>query len=165
VSGDGLSKKERIAAEIAECRNAAGVIEVDRVIEAARNPASVMHDEFPWDVNVAAQIAWRARARELIRECRTIITYADRQLAVPVYVSNPQTTVGGYIRTVSVARNAAMKRLALEAEVGRIRSAIQRALSLAIAFDLAPQFEAMLQRVVEIEIELGTRVDEVEGVA
>ena len=147
------AQKQALAAAIEACRDADGVIKKEAVVAAAKDTANVLHGEFPWDLEVAAQIAWLARAGELIKECREIVVYGKRQIAIPTYI--PATTRSGYVRTLSVASNAALKKQALDAEVERIKQAIHRAMSLAIAFSLEAQFEEMLEKVVEIELELG----------
>jgi hypothetical protein len=145
-------RKRRIAAAIEACRDEDGLIQPQRVYEAAKDPDNDLHAEFDWDVDRAAHVAWLARARELIREVRHIVVYGKRQVAVPSYVPSPRTT--GYMKTVTVAKNAALKKAALQAELDRIRGAIQRAHSLAIAFGLEARFETMLRQVVEVELAL-----------
>lgn len=49
-----------------ELRDDAGVILADDVWRAARAPEHVMHKEFQWDRDKAAQAHWRQRARALI---------------------------------------------------------------------------------------------------
>lgn len=148
------TKREMIAAAIAGCRDKDGNIRPKRVVQAARNKNSVLHDEFEWNETVLVQQALEARAAELIRQCRDIIVYGERKLISPTYISNPSTPDSSYIRTLAVAKNASMKTLALEAELARIRSAIHRAMSLALVFSLEDQFEQLLEQVSQIEIAL-----------
>lgn len=44
-----------------------GLLEVDDVIDDARNPKSPLHDRFTWNVAEAAVQWWRQEARQLIR--------------------------------------------------------------------------------------------------
>ena len=155
MSARSEERKRRLAVAIEACRNADGIIEKKRIVEAAKDdPDNPLHVEFDWNLESAANTAWLARAGELIAECRTIVQYRGREVAVPTYIPNPRRVDGGHVRTIAVASNAALKETALRAELDRIRAAIHRALSLAQAFDLEEQFEEMLQRVVDVELAL-----------
>jgi hypothetical protein len=152
------SKKERIAIAIASCRNSRGRIDNRAVLAAARNPThphyNVLNPEFEWDKDKLVEQALLARASELIRECRSIIQYGEREILIPTYVSEPRAPKPTYIPTMLIAKNAGHKKLVLEAEVNRIKAAVQRAVGLAIVFNLQEKFEKMLQDIMDIEVEL-----------
>jgi len=146
------TKLEKIAAEIAECRDpVSGRITPDEVVKRARNKDSVLHDEFEWDVMKAAQQAWEERARELIRSVKDIVVYYERKIVVPYYVSDPTANEPSYVRTVQISNQGDVARRVMNDEIGRIKGAIKRAVALSIAFNLADDFEALLDDVVEVE--------------
>ena len=154
------TKAELRKAAVDACKDKTGRVTPQAVVQAAHDKDNILHGEFEWNDTKAAMIQRENRARELIRECREIRVYGERKLIFPVYISDNRTVDAGYVRTVAVAKNAAHKALALNAEVARIRSSIQRAVSLAIVFDLEASFERMLDQVVEIEVKLGGVVDD-----
>lgn len=139
------------AAAIAACRDSAGRITPKAVVEAARDPASVLHSEFEWDVKKAAQREWERTASELIRQVKFVIQYEDRKVIAPYYVSDPTSDESGYVPVVSVAKKKSASRQMLRDELQRIKQAIHRAMTLAVAVDLVGDFEKMLRDVVEIE--------------
>ena len=149
-----VTKKAQIAAAVAACRDARGIIRPRAVVEAARDPDNILHGEFEWDDAKLVQQALELRAAELIRQCRSIVQYEEKTLIFPTYVSHPREVDRGYAETVSIARNAGLKKLALEAEIARIKAAVQRAAALAMVFNLHEKFELMLQDVIEIEAEV-----------
>ena len=67
------SKLEQRAAAIAACRDKSGRIAPNIVVDAARDPASPLHDEFEWDVAKAAERDWIRTACELIRSVKFIV--------------------------------------------------------------------------------------------
>jgi hypothetical protein len=126
------------------------------VVAAARDPDNILHGEFEWSENKLIQQALEARAAELIRQCRSMIQYEERELIFPTYVSAVRTVDRAYEETISVAKNDGLKRLALEAEMTRIKAAVRRAAALAIVFDLQNKFDVMLAEIVAIEAALAT---------
>ena len=149
-----VTKKQQIANAIAACRDARGIIRPKDVVAAARDPDNILHGEFEWNEDKLVQQALELRAAELIRQCRSIIQYEERELIFPTYVSHPREVDRAYAETVSIARNAGLKKLALEAELARIKAAIKRATALAMVFGLHQKFEMMLQDIIDIEVEV-----------
>jgi len=124
-----------------------GEVTPERVVAAARDPNHPLHnDGFVWDANEAVQTLALVRARAIIREVRVSVTYEDRTLSVPVYVSSPDKAPGtqGYVNVAVLATDKDRALLALEREIASIEAAVQRALGIAIAVDLAVEFQGML---------------------
>jgi hypothetical protein len=147
-------KQLALAAAIEACRGIDGIIHKRDVVEAARDENSVLHGEFEWDESILVQQALEERAAELIRQCRSIVKLGEKELIFPTYVSHPRAADPGYSRTLVIAKNESLKRLTLEAEIGRIKSAVQRAAALAMVFGLENRFEDVLREIAEIEAEL-----------
>ena len=154
------SKLQLKAEAIAACKDTRGRIRPEAVVEAARNPDSVLHDEFEWNIGEAAQKYWVSRARELIREVKLVITYEDRRVVAPYYVSDPSDDESSYIETTRIARKANLAKQTIVDEMARIKAAIHRASSLATIFNMTSTFEQMLDLAVTIERQLDD--DEVE---
>jgi hypothetical protein len=147
-------KQLALAAAIEACRGIDGIIHKRDVVEAARDPDSVLHTEFEWNEKILVQQALEERAAELIRQCRSIVKLGERELIFPTYLAHPRSPDPGYIQTITVAKSEGLKRLALEAEIVRIKSAVQRAAGLAMLFGLESRFEDVLREIAEIEAEL-----------
>lgn len=141
------TRQQLLAEAIAACEDDTGRATPKTVVDAARDPDSVLHGEFEWNDTIAARLQREGRARELIREVKVITIYGNRRLATPIYVIDPRTADHCYARTVEVAKSASAKVEVLKAETDRIASAIRRALALAVAFDLEDHFEAALAEI------------------
>jgi hypothetical protein len=122
--------------------------------QAKADPNHILHKEFDWDVQRSAEREWDRRAAELIREVKAFVTYEDRVIAVPYYVSDPSTDESLYTTTARVAKSGTMSQHVLKRELAGIKAAINRALGLAMAFNLKSSFERMLDEVVRIESRL-----------
>jgi hypothetical protein len=147
-------KQLALAAAIEACRGIDGIIHKRDVVAAARDPDNILHGEFEWDEDILVQQALEERAAELIRQCRSIVKLGEKELIFPTYLSHPRAADPGYSKTLVIAQNEGLKKLALEAEIGRIKSAVQRAAALAMVFGLESQFEQILREIAEIEAEV-----------
>jgi hypothetical protein len=87
----------------------------------------------------------------LIRSVREYVDLGTRVITAPMYIANPKKIDHSYVTTMSVAKNAGLKRLAMEAELARIKGSLHRALSLALVFRLGSEFQALLDQLLAIE--------------
>ena len=126
-----------------------GTLEVDTVIEEAKNPESPLHSEFDWDVNQAAMEHWREQARRLIRSVEVFITVENHMIAVPAYVHDPSLPhqEQGFTGTVHLRTNKEQAMQALLEEVGRAESAIGRARRVASALGLEDEINALISAI------------------
>lgn len=152
-------RKEAIKA----CRDRYGRILPKNIVAAARNPKSILHDDFEWDDKKAAHQQRLERAQELILEVKLEVVVGKRTIAAPYYVSDPSTNESAYIPTTVAAKDVEIAENVLLAELRRIESQIMRARALAIAFDLAEHFDRMLDSVVEVRGRLTGRKGGEEG--
>ena len=95
---------ERIA------REHGGMLMVDDVLEAAKDPKSVLHKHFQWDNDKAAE-AWRKQqARQLIQKVTVTIEKApDVHIRAFVSLSTDQHDGGGYRMTANVLSDEHLK--------------------------------------------------------
>jgi hypothetical protein len=142
------------AAAIAACRDATGRVTPKAVWQAARDTLNPLHKEFNWDLRKAAEREWERTAAQLIREVKFVVTYEERKVLVPYYVSDPKAVTSTYIQTARVARNARQSQSVLREEVSAIVARISRALKLAAAFNLVSSFERMLDEARDVELKL-----------
>jgi hypothetical protein len=150
------TKAQMRADAIEKCKDKAGRITPEAVIDAASDPKSILHKEFEWDVSKGHHIYQMDRARELIREARFIITYSTMQLAVPKYISDRYDRNSSYIETDTVKKKSIMAKETMIDEVRRIKGAAERSRALAIqfGFGLDNSFKKILEMVTEIEEDL-----------
>jgi|SRR5581483_4497294 len=139
------------AKAIKACADRSGRVHPDTVVAAARNPKSVLHSCFQWDIQKAAEAHWRDTARSLIKEVRLQIVFEDVKISAPYYVADQSQDETGYIETMRIARRGAAARAQLEDELSRVKGALSRGRSLAKVFGLASHFERMLDIAVEAE--------------
>jgi hypothetical protein len=133
-----------------------GKLTADDLIAAARSPKHPLHDRFEWDDTVAGQ-KWRIyQAREIIRSVQVVVTTESRTLEVPVYVRDPRVEEGdqGYAATEKLTPED--KRSALNFEITRVVSALDRAQRLAEAFGMAKAVQEITRRVKALQVELRT---------
>lgn len=78
-----------------------GALEPERVVDAARNPNSSMHDQFEWDDSAAAEAHRLSQARALIKRVKIEVIRPDQEVVhVPVFIRAPEGR--GYQMTQSV---------------------------------------------------------------
>ena len=121
------TKQKRAA--IAACQDKSGSIIPSLVVAAAKNPKSVLHSEFNWNLKEAAMMHWLDRAKELIREVKLKVIIEDKTIIAPFYVSDPGRDDSAYIKTVSVAKETDVAEMVLLDELKRCEVAINRARS------------------------------------
>ena len=125
------------------------------VVEAARNEASVLHDQFEWDDTKAGERYREAQARSLIT--RVILVRRsgpETTIRSVAYVRNPDCKPNeqGYIAVAKIASDEDRQREVLVDEARRIRAAIARARQLEAMFDLKgplDELEGMVNRLPE----------------
>lgn len=108
VQPDGIVQERRHRREIiAELRRIAklggGIIQALDVVAAARDESSVLHDQFDWDDEEAAE-KWRLmQARRILRVHWRELKLGDATLTLQLYTStHPVTGDSGYIETVKL---------------------------------------------------------------
>lgn len=158
-----VTKMELKKRAIAACKNSKGKLTPDAVIEAAKDPTSILHGEFEWDVNKAAYSAWTETARRLIREVQLVVEYQDVRIVAPFYISDNSSDDSSYVETTRVAKKNAAAKRALSDEIARIKGSVHRAMSMAAVFGLVSNFEKMLDLALETE-RLFAQADEGEEV-
>lgn len=128
---------EKALAEIA----ASGELIPDRVVEAARDPASALHAYFTWDNDEAAK-RWRAeQARALIRSVKIEVIVEERAIVVPRYVHDPDAPSGGYVATASIAPASDKAVRVMHDELQRVLGALERARAVAATLGLSDVVE------------------------
>lgn len=87
-----------------------GMLLVENVLDAARNPSCILHKHFQWDDTKAAESFRRMQARQLIQKCTVTIEKApDVQIRAFVSLAPDQHAGGGYRMTADVLSDDDLK--------------------------------------------------------
>jgi hypothetical protein len=128
-----------------------GVVRPERVVEAAREPSHLLHDDFDWNDASAAHEHRLDTARRLIREVRVVVEIDERPATAIYYVHDPRSPVGGgYVALTQAAQRRADARQIIENELVRLEAGIDRGRQVAHMLDLSREFEALLSDVLAI---------------
>lgn len=102
-------KEERKFLE-ALAKQSGGVLLVDEVLDAARDPQCILHKHFQWDDTKAAESFRKMQARQLIQKCVVTIEKApDVQIRAFVSMAADKVTGGGYRMMVDVLSDDDLK--------------------------------------------------------
>jgi hypothetical protein len=143
-------KREAIRKRLAELERAGGGrLTPDAVVADARNPDSVLHDQFDWDDETAAERFRVEQARELITSIIVVKKVEDRNVMVVNYVRDPSAAgkEQGYISIGSVRRTPEHSREVLLYELSRVKAGLVRASSIANALDVESDIDEVVDRV------------------
>lgn len=114
-----------------------GRLDPEDVVEAARDPESVLHNDFEWDDTEAARQHRLNQARRVIRSVRLNVTVNRIPLSVPAYVRDLSGDVPGYRNILEVRNNEDAARATVIDAMQRVTNAVKRAKTLAAALGLA----------------------------
>jgi hypothetical protein len=144
------SKKMKIEKILARME-AEGKLTPDAVVERAKLKTSPLHEEFEWDDTKAGH-KWRInQARSLIRTVHTKVVLHGRRVLVPTYTHDPaRASEQGYRAVATLKSSDDLSREALDAELARVLSALERARGVAAALGLESRLEALLIDVMEL---------------
>ena len=123
-----------------------GHIDPNRVIEAARDPSCIIHEEFDWDVDSAAQKYWVDQAQSLIRFVKLEVLIERQTVIAPFYVPDPlrPPKSRNYLELTIAGRDRAIAQQVLIAELDRISAAIKRAREIAAVLGLTGELDVLL---------------------
>lgn len=87
-----------------------GMLMVDDVLNAAKDPTCVLHKHFQWDDTKAAEAYRKMQARQLIQKCTVTIEKApDVHIRAFVSLASDQYSGGGYRMTAEVLSDDDLK--------------------------------------------------------
>jgi len=139
---------------------ASGVLTPEAVIEAAKNPESVLHDAFTWDDTEAAHSFRLYQARKLISSVKVQINTESRTISTVFYVRDPSAAkdLQGYVSLNRLRNDEELAREALLQEFSRVASMLERARHLASALQMEAEIENLLTTVRSIHERIEHRV-------
>lgn len=123
-----------------------GRLTPEAVVDAARDPDSILHAHFEWDDGKAGAAHRLNQARTIIRSVRVVIRTETTRIESVAYVRDPQAGASeqGYRSVVSLRSDKDVARDALINEVTRARSMMIRCRELAAALDVAGDLEEQI---------------------
>ena len=87
-----------------------GILQVDAVLDEAKDESSPLHDHFEWDDSVAAEAHRRYQARVLIQRCKiTVVESEPTTIRAFVSLQSDREAGGGYRMTTKVMDDAALR--------------------------------------------------------
>lgn len=107
------------------------------VVEAARNPDSILHGYFEWDDSEAAKQHRLGQARQLIRRVKIEVVVRDVPVDVVRYVRDTEDGAGHYRDIMRVRDEADVARAAVIDEMMRVSKAVRRAKAVAAVLGVA----------------------------
>lgn len=103
------------------------------------------HGAFDWNVQSAAEKHWTDTAMRIICSVRVTITTSTQKIRSVAYVHDPRTPKGGYVSVATLRDDKAHAQEALDAEVSRVVSLLERARELAAALGLHEELEMAMR--------------------
>lgn len=87
-----------------------GILQVDAVLDEAKDESSPLHGHFEWDDSVAAEAHRRYQARVLIQRCKiTVVESEPTTIRAFVSLQSDREAGGGYRMTTKVMDDAALR--------------------------------------------------------
>lgn len=87
-----------------------GILQVDAVLDEAKDEGSPLHGHFEWDDSVAAEAHRRYQARVLIQRCKiTVVESEPTTIRAFVSLQSDREAGGGYRMTTKVMDDAALR--------------------------------------------------------
>lgn len=142
-----MAKMVEVKAALAEIETKLGTLTPEVVVDAAKDPDSILHEYFEWDNKVAGAAYRIGQARALMAHAaRVKITYENRTFAVPAYVRDPRLPVNepGYVSINRVSRDEDLSRQVCLREFEMAGTHLKRARDISTALGLAEEFQDML---------------------
>lgn len=128
------------------------MLTADEVIAAARDPNSVLHDQFDWDTEKAAEEHWRHVARRLIKVVEFEVKTKQLTVRIPMFVRNPYMPAKrqGYISVGKLRSDKDAAREVVVAEFARAAAALERAQNLAAFFGLENEVGELRGQIIDL---------------
>ena len=116
-----------------------GRLTPEYLVEQARDPSHILHEEFTWEDREAAHQHRMMQARQIIRGVRYKVTIREVVLRPRAYVHDPDLPADeqGYISVARISGDSERAQRAFEREVERVRSAALRGVELGQALGIS----------------------------
>lgn len=141
-----MAKMVEVKAALAEIETKLGTLTPEVVVDAAKDPDSILHEYFEWDNKVAGAAYRIEQARALIRRVKVEVVTETVTVRAPAYVRDPRVPrkETGYVSLKRVSHDEDLSRKACLREFEAAGAHLKRARDIAAALDLAEEFQDML---------------------
>lgn len=129
-----------------------GKVTADRLVAAAKSRNHPMHNDFPWNDKTCGIILRRRIASEIIASVRVITKTSKMTVSSIAYVRDPRVAgnVQGHVSIATLRDDRSYAEEALDAEVDRIKSLLDRAREFAEIVGLRAELETALQSIMRL---------------
>lgn len=129
-----------------------GRVTIDRLIDAARQKSHPLHNDFTWNDKEAGIICRREQAREIIASVRVITKTTKMSISSVGYVRDPRVSGNkqGYVSVATLRDDKDYAQEALDQEVDRVKSLLDRAREFADIVGLREELETALQSIMRL---------------
>lgn len=133
----------------------AGKVTARRLVEASRSKKHPLHKEFKWGTSGTQKAAmlWRLdHAREVIASVRVVSKTTVHRVTSVAWVRDPDASPKeqGYVSIATLRDDRQYAERALDAEVDRIKSVLERAREFASVLDLSEELEVALRSIITL---------------
>jgi hypothetical protein len=158
---------DAILHELDALRDGTGRLRPQDVVEAARNPESILHKHFEWDDHQAAQAHRISQARQLIRSVTINLVVREVELRSIAYVRDPLSPAkeSSYLRMSQIEPASDIAREIVLTELGRVASALGRARGVAQALDIVDEIDDLLHAISGLRANLASEETQEEETA
>jgi len=132
-----------VANELESLRDADGLLRIERIVEAARDPDSPLHSHFEWNEGKAAHRYRLGQARVLVRAQRIDVRVGPVVVPAAHWVLSAKV-VGAYQPLAEVERSSDAARVLILNELSRVGGALGRARNMAAVLGLEDEVDSLL---------------------
>ena len=136
-----------------------GKLKPEVVVEDAKDPKSPYHDLFEWDDSIAGHKYRIEQARLIIKTIKVEVTVDSKTVKTVRYIRDPEAASKeqGYVSVVKLKDNKTLAWEALEMELKRAKSLMDRAKDLAVVLDMADAVTEIIDRIESMQRHFETR--------
>lgn len=143
--------KAALAQEVNACRDANGQLDLERVVEVARDPANPLHSRFEWDDSKCGIRFRIEQARQLVRELRIPVRIGAQVVHAPAYVPAVMTARPNvYERLDTIEPRSVKARQLMLDELTRVAGQLNRSRTIAAALDVEDELNLLLETVASV---------------
>lgn len=143
---------QKIRAKCIAALEKQGRVTPDVLLAAAKSKSYPLHGDFIWDDKIAGHKYRVEQAREIIASVRVMTKTTKMSITAVGYVRDPRVAGNkqGYVSVAALRDDRAYAEEALDAEVDRIKSLLDRAREFAEIVGLRAELETALQSIMRL---------------
>jgi hypothetical protein len=139
-----------IAEAVEALRDEDGLLRLEKIVEVASDPESILHSRFEWNDPTAAHKFRIEQARSLVRECKIPVRIGPQIIHAPAFVSVPSESANTYRRIDEIEQRSPEAHQVLLDEMTRVSGVLNRARRVALVLDIEDVFSELLVSVAHV---------------